>query len=508
MNTPIERLQSRFNSLIEISQSMMNTLEIEELVNVLLNRAVTLYSAEACSIALIDPTDDQLVFTFSAGKAAIGGGVRIKIGEGIAGWAIQSGRGVICNDTTTDSRFFKGVDQKTGFKTRNLLCAPLSQSSRIIGAIEVLNTQEPQGFVQEDLDLLYALGSLAGTSIGRAKTFTDTCHSNLALREAVDSKYRFVGDQSQKIRTVLRTAMAAAPTQSNVLILGESGTGKEIIARKIHEWSTRSKSPFVAINCGAITRELIGSELFGHEKGAFTGAATQRKGKFELADGGSLFLDEIGDLPHDSQAMLLRVLQEKEFQRVGGTSNIRTDVRIIAATNRNLKYEIKGNKFREDLYYRLNVVSLIIPPLRERLEDIHLMIDYFIEHFCHEMKRQPLQIEASAVDLLKSYPWPGNIRELQNVLERAVVLTPPGSRISKESLPPEIRESGPFIKFPLDPLSSPGPFPKLVEGVTQYRRELVRRALEKTGGNQTEAAKLLGLQRTYLARMIRTLGLR
>jgi Nif-specific regulatory protein len=505
MNIPIEQSRSRLNGLIDLSQSLMNTFEVEALIDVILNHAVSLFSAEACSIALIDPEEDQLTFTFSAGKAAIGV-FRIKLGEGIVSWVVQSGQGVICNDTSTDKRFFKGVDQKSGYKTRNLLCTPLRQSGMVVGAIEVLNTHEPRGFVQEDLDLLYALGSLAGAAIARAKTYTAAYNTNLVLNEAAEHQYRFVGDRSPKIRAVLDMANAAAPTRSSILILGESGTGKEIIARKIHAWSPRANAPFVAINCGAITLELVGSELFGHEKGAFTGANAQRKGKFELANGGSLFLDEIGDLPADSQAMLLRVLQEKEFQRVGGSANIRTDVRIIAATNRDLKRAIQEKTFREDLYYRLNVVSLVIPSLRERPEDIPLLIDHFTHRFCREVNRPTLQIEASAIELLESYAWPGNVRELQNVIERAVVLSPPGSNITEESFPPEIRES-PFGTA-LEPLSNSGPIPKMVEGMNQFKKDLLRRALEKTGGNQTEAAKLLGLQRTYLARMIRTLGLR
>jgi Nif-specific regulatory protein len=507
MSISTEQSQSRLKGLIDISQSLMNTFEVEELIDVILNRGVSLFSAEACSIALIDPEENQLTFTFSAGKAAIGI-FRIKLGEGIVSWVVQSGQGAICNDTSADKRFFKGVDQKSGYHTRNLLCAPLRQSGIVVGAIEVLNTHEPRGFVQEDLDLLYALGSLAGAAIARAKTYTAAYNTNLVLNEAAEHQYRFVGDRSPKIRPVLDIANAAAPTRSSVLILGESGTGKEIIARKIHAWSPRAKAPFVAVNCGAITPELVGSELFGHEKGAFTGANAQRKGKFELANGGSLFLDEIGDLPADSQAMLLRVLQEKEFQRVGGTAIIRTDVRLIAATNRDLKRAIQEKTFREDLYYRLNVVSLVIPPLRERPEDIPLLIDHFTHRFCREVNRPPLQIEPSAIDLLKSYAWPGNVRELQNVIERAVVLSPPGSRLTPESLPPEIREPSPSHRSAPEPFSNSGPIPKMAEGIYQFKRDLLRRALEKTGGNQTEAAKLLGLQRTYLARMIKVLGLR
>jgi transcriptional regulator with GAF, ATPase, and Fis domain len=308
------------------------------------------------------------------------------------------------------------------------------------------------------------------------------------------------------MQEVVRLARSVAVAHSTVLLLGESGTGKEVMARAIHYWSPRAEQPFVAVNCVALTPELLESELFGHEKGAFTGAVAQKKGKFELANQGTIFLDEIGDLAPHLQAKLLRVLQEREFQHVGGTKDIRVDVRVIAATNRDLRRAMQNGTFREDLYYRLNVVSISLPPLRDRREEIPALIEHFTARYCHEMKRPLLAVDPQALELLHTYRWPGNVRELQNVIERAVVLSQ-GPAITVSDLPLELRTRG-EQSDPTLPGQAIDPSLPLSAAMEMFKRIRVHQALEAMKGNQTKAAQVLGLPRPNLSRLMKQLGLR
>jgi Nif-specific regulatory protein len=280
-----------------------------------------------------------------------------------------------------------------------------------------------------------------------------------------------------------------------VLLLGESGTGKEIFARAIHNWSDRRDKPFVAINCVGLSKELLESELFGHEKGAFTGALQLKKGKIELAHGGTVFLDEVGDISTELQTKLLRFLQEREFERVGGTKPIDVDVRIIAATNRDLSGAVREGRFREDLYYRLNVVPITLPSLRERKEDIASLADYFLKRSALETKKTFTGVTADALQKLMTYEWPGNVRELANVIESAVVLGQ-GPELTPHDLPVKIASTM--------PKGARGGF-TYHGAIDDYRRELIARTLAHTEGNRAAAAKLLGLQRTYLSRLIKSL---
>jgi Nif-specific regulatory protein len=501
MRVTQEKARLRLETLIEINQLMMSTVEPNDLIKVIIDSAMRLFAAEACSIAVIDESDRQLVFAFSAGGAEVGS-FRMKMGQGVIGWVAQTGEGVIVQDVSRDSRFFAGVDAQTGFKTRSLLCAPLRQRGQIIGAIEVVNMSAPESLDQADLNLLTVFGGLAGTAIDRARLFTTTKHANAAFQEMVQEKYRFIIGSSEAMQSVVRLARTVAGANTTVLLLGESGTGKEVLARAIHQWSSRADHPFIAVNCVALTPELIESELFGHEKGSFTGAIARKVGKFELAEGGTIFLDEIGELTSNLQTKLLRVLQDKEFQRVGGTKDIHADVRIIAATNRDLQRAIGSGHFREDLYYRLNVVSCTMPPLRDRKEDIPGLILHFIDRYCREVKRPRLEITPAALEMLVSCPWRGNVRELQNSIERAVVLCS-GTMLTEADFPAELKSS----QVAEDALTADGSLP-MAEAIDHLKRTLISRALEKTAGNQAEAARLLGLQRANLSRMMKSLGLR
>ena len=313
--------------------------------------------------------------------------------------------------------------------------------------------------------------------------------------EDADKRYHLVVGKSEKMKEATETAKKAATSKATVLLLGESGTGKEIFARAIHNWSERRSQPFVAINCVGLSRELLESELFGHEKGSFTGADQLKKGKMELANGGTVFLDEVGDVSQELQTKLLRFLQEREFDRVGGVRPIHVDVRIVAATNRDLDVAVKEGRFREDLYHRLNVVPIMLPPLRERREDIPTLAHHFLRRFAEEVKKNFAQISEEALGKLSAYEWPGNVRELANVIERAVVLGH-GQNISSLDLPPRIVAG--MSEAQSDGISYRG-------AMDAYRRQLVMGALAQTQGNRAAAARMLGLHEKYFLRLLKSL---
>jgi DNA-binding NtrC family response regulator len=322
---------------------------------------------------------------------------------------------------------------------------------------------------------------------------------NRRLQGELETLDRPLVGQSQAVQTLLKTAQQAAASNATILLRGESGTGKEILARAIHRWSERRHRPLVTVNCVALSEELLESELFGHEKGAFTGAHQRKRGKVELAHGGTLFLDEIGDIRPALQAKLLRLLQEQEFERVGGTEPIRVDVRFIAATNTDLERAMKADAFRKDLYYRLNVVCLCLPPLRIHKEDLEILSRHFIHKFSDELKRTPKPISPAALALLTRYDWPGNVRELENAIERAVVLSA-GAEIEPHDLPIFAAESEGHPDAAIE-----GSYH---QAVLNFKRDLLRSALAQAGGNQTRAAEVMGLQRTYLSRLLKELDIR
>ncbi len=321
---------------------------------------------------------------------------------------------------------------------------------------------------------------------------------NLYLKREVNAPYLKIIGESPKLKEAAQIAKKVAGASTTVLLLGESGSGKEVFARSIHRWSPRAKAPFVVVNCVALRDELLESELFGHEKGAFTGAHEMKRGKLEIANGGTVFLDEIGDFKQDLQAKLLRVIQEREFERVGGTRGIHVDIRIIAATNRDLHLDVREGRFREDLFFRLNVVTISLPPLRQKREDIPLLADLFLRRHCRMLSKALMTISPRAMDHLMQYHWPGNVRELGNLIERAVVLAK-GPVITPDDLP---------LLRAADACDEPPEETTYHEAVRHYQRQVIRRALAASGGNQARAAEGLGLQRTYLARLIKKLDIK
>ena len=326
---------------------------------------------------------------------------------------------------------------------------------------------------------------------------------NISLREALGHRYQYenIVAKSPKMQEVLAIVERIAPTNSTVLLGGESGVGKDMIARAIHQNSRRASGPFVKINCTAIPENLLESELFGYEKGAFTGAVNSKPGKFELADKGTIFLDEIGDVPGSTQVKLLRVLQDREFERLGGTRTIKVDVRVLAATNQDLRAALEQGSFREDLYYRLNVVPINIPTLRERKEDIPYLVDAFIERFARESGKRLTGITPPAMKLLMDFHWPGNVRELENIIERAVALSV-GTMIDA----PDIRLDLSPSKSGVGSSGAAAPFPPTGTTLEQFEDEIIREALRRAEGNKSQAARLLGLSRNALRYRLSKMG--
>ena len=378
------------------------------------------------------------------------------------------------------------------------LAVPLICLDRAIGVL-CLATASPAVAAQLDQDLLRlfaAIGAIAGPTLENARRIEQLKAENLRLRAEVNLEHEMVGE-SPAMRAVYQFISKVAPSAATVLIEGESGTGKELVARAIHRNSPREAGPFLAINCAALTESLLESELFGHERGAFTGAVALKKGQFEAAAGGTIFLDEIGELALPLQAKLLRVLEQHEFQRVGGTRSIHVDVRVVAATNRDLAVASKNGAFRQDLYFRLNVVSVKIPPLRERRQDISAMAEYFAMKSAGRCRRRVSGISVRARELLAQYDWPGNVRELENAIERAVVLGA-SDVILPEDLPEFVHEAVPIA----------GPAGRLHGAVQEAKRHAILAGLEQAGWNYTEAAKLLNVHPNYLHRLIQNMNLK
>jgi len=366
-----------------------------------------------------------------------------------------------------------------------------------LGVLYLDTTIAGDQFNRDHLQLVTAISGIAAVAIENARHFEWLQTENERLLADVNIEHNMVGE-SPAMQRVYHFISKVAPTDSTVLIAGESGTGKELAARAIHRNSKRAQKPFMAVNCAALTESLLESELFGHEKGAFTGAFSQKKGRLEVADGGTVFLDEIGELSPALQVKLLRVLQEREFERVGGTVTIKVDLRVIAATNKNLEDAIESGEFRHDLYYRLNVVSLEMPGLRERREDIMLLASYFAAKYGAKCNRKLVGISPDARACLTAYDWPGNVRELENAIERAIVLGTTDV-ILPEDLPEALLEQE---------TSAAQSTVGYHEAVTQTKKQIILKAIEEAKGNYTEAAKLLGVHPNYLHRLIRNLSLR
>ena len=486
--------------LVRVSTSVNSVRETAELQRELLRLVFEAVPAERGAILLVGE-DGRVVSEFGLDRAE-GGARSVEVSRTILRQVLEEGTAVLAGDLIEGR--FDAVESLRAARLSSLLCAPLMLYGRALGAVYLTAADPSTHFDEGHLQLLTTICGIAAVALNNARHVEQLESENDLLRAEATVEHGMVGE-SAAVKRVYQFIARVAPADTTVLVRGESGTGKELAARALHQNSPRRERPFVAINCAALTETLLESELFGHERGAFTGALAQKKGKLEVADGGTLFLDEVGEMPPAIQAKLLRVLQEREFERVGGTRTIRVDVRVVAATNRDLEEAVRTGGFRQDLYYRLNVVSFEMPPLRERREDIALLASYFVAKYAAKFKRRVTGLSEEARACLTAYDWPGNVRELENAVERAVVL---GStdRVLSEDLPETVLESAPDPSSP--DAAAPQPFTRYHDALREAKRQLILRALEQSSGSFTEAARLLGVHPNYLHRLIRNLNLR
>ncbi|MFP4038042.1 MAG: sigma 54-interacting transcriptional regulator, partial [Desulfobacteraceae bacterium] len=453
--------------------------------------------AKASSLLLLDEKTKKLYFKVATGDK--GEEIRkfeISLGQGIAGWVALTAEPLLIPDVTNDARWYKEISDSIGFETRSIACVPMKVEGEVIGVMEIIDKENGEAIVDEDMKTLTAFADLASLAISNARRIHDVERENRDLREELEGRNRLVGE-SHQLKKVISDALKVANSKTSILILGESGTGKELLARLIHGAGPRRHKPMITLNCAALPEGLMEAELFGYEKGAFTGAVERRRGKIESADGGTLFLDEIGEMSAGMQVKLLRVIQEGVFYRVGGNTPINVDIRILSATNRDIDRDVAEGRFREDLFYRLNVIRIRIPPLRERKEDIPLIARHYLEEFKRYRGLHNLSISMAALERMLDYDWPGNVRELRNALERAAVM---GN--GREVLPEDLPISGHRPRPAGVPLDM-----GLKQAVDNFKKELIVQNLQKTGGNRVRAAKALGIQRTYLSRLISRYGL-
>ncbi len=492
-----EKLEVLFDIYARINSTYA---DIKALLTEIIESATELTQGEASSLMLVDPENNKLYFEIALGpKGSSLKHYSVNMGEGIAGWVAEKNTSLIVNDAQSDARFYPDIAQKIGFPTTSILAVPMRVKDRLVGVIEILNKRGGKKFTEEDLQWLEIFSTQAAIAVQNARSFQKVRNELSALQDKVQTGqgwHTFIGE-SKAIKERLEIARKAAQTDSSILLLGESGVGKELFAEQIHMASPRSAGPFVRVNCAAIPEALLESELFGHVKGAFTDAVSDRRGRFELADGGTLFLDEIADMPLLLQPKLLRVLQNRTFERVGASESTQVDVRIIAATNRNLERLVAAGQFRTDLFYRLNVLPVQIPPLRERREDIPLLSDFFLRKHSREMKKQISGFSDEAMAMLLSYGWPGNVRELENAVERAVVF-------AREDVirPDSLALAGGSV--PADEAFSEK---TLHEALNIFKKHFITKALEANGWHQTRTAQALAIQRSYLSKLVKELGI-
>lgn len=488
----IERLEA----ILQIAAQWKQTSAMEPLLTQMAEAATRLVNADRASIFLWDRPNRTLVGRPALGVA--GNELRIPDDTGVVGQVVRSGEVRRVDAVVDEHEISRAIDKQTGYQTHTLLCAPLRGSQgELFGAFEVINKRQGN-FTADDEAALVELASHAAIALENTQQLEQLLATHRQIVEQAAQEAQLIG-ASPAIEALRSTVRRVANTELAILILGENGAGKEVVSRLIHYLSPRRDKPFIAVNCAAITETLLESELFGHEKGAFTDAHESRQGKFELAAGGTLFLDEIGDLSLGGQAKLLRVLEEKVVVRVGGSKPIHTDARVIAATNQNLAEMVRQKRFRQDLYFRLNVVTLELPALRDRNEDVVLLAEHFMSDFCRRAHRKPLPFSAAARKRLTAHTWPGNVRELRNLMERLAYLLP-GDSVEAEDLA--------FILSPGSeaPAIVASDLP-LADATDKFQIEYIKKAIERAKSNMSLAAERLGLHRSNLYRKMRQLGM-
>jgi Nif-specific regulatory protein len=474
-------ISSTLNEHTELKKSLYKVLDIlSETLNM-----------ERGTVTILNPLKNEITIEVAHGlsKSAIRKG-RYKLGEGVTGSVIEKGKPVAIPKISEEPMFLDRTASRKGQVKGefSFVCVPIKKNNEVIGALSADRPFEESFNLKECVKIFSVIATMLATQVVNLEKINHEKEKlkeeNLRLKTELENKYRFsnIVGNSNKMRDVYQMISHVCKSNATVLVRGESGTGKELVASSIHYNSLRAKQPFVKVNCAALPSTLIESEFFGHEKGSFTGAINQKIGKFELANKGTIFLDEIGSIDLEVQVKLLRVLQEREFERVGGHHTIKTDVRIVAATNKNLEQAVEEGTFRGDLYYRLNVFPIYLPPLRERKTDMLLLADFFLEKYAAENGKDIKRISTPGIDMLMAYHWPGNVRELENCIERAVLLCDEGV-IHSYHLPPTLQtgaESGTLPATTLD------------EAVANLEKEMIIDSLKNTRGNITAAAQLIG----------------
>ena len=507
----VTKRAERLQAILEIAARWQRTQEMEPLLTEMAETATRLLGAERASIFLWDKANKLLV-----GRPALGvPGNELRIADtiGVVGQVVQTGlaRRVDADIEAEQREVDRRVDKQTKFQTRSIVCVPLvgwdsspvrsarQTKGQIFGAFEVLN-KIGGNFTADDEEALTELAMHAAVALENTQQMEQLVSARKQVADEAAQGVQLIGS-SPAIEALRGTVKRVADTDLAVLILGENGTGKEVVAQMIHYHSSRRQEPFVAVNCAAITETLLESELFGHEKGAFTDARETRQGKFELASGGTLFLDEIGDMSLGGQAKLLRVLEEKVVVRVGGSTTIPTDARVLAATNQNLAELVRAKRFREDLFFRLNVVTLDLPPLRSRGDDVELLAEHFLKIFSVKARRKAPKFTAAARKRLLSHAWPGNVRELRNLMERLAYLSPED----------QDKIDAPDLAFIMSPSAGAASILALDEPLTEatqrFQVEYIKKQIETCRGNMTLAAEKLGLHRSNLYRKMGQLGM-
>ena len=480
----------RITCLYEITKALHVSLDLRRSLYKVLDLLAQHLGMDRSSITLLNPETSEIHIEVAHGissRAKTRG--RYKLGEGITGRVIASGRPMAVPRIDDEPLFLDKTRtrQKTDKSKIAFICVPVKEDGRVIGAISVDRSTEDSATMDEDVRLLTIISGLIAQKAALLEKINRQQNllreENIRLRKELNKKYSFTNiiGNSRKMQEVFYLINQVAKSNANVLLLGESGTGKELVANAIHYNSLRADKPLIKVNCAALPENLVEAELFGYEKGAFTGANSQKAGKFELANGGTIFLDEIGSLALESQGKLLRILQERELERLGGTRTIKVNIRLIAATNKDLAKAVDGNTFREDLFYRLNVYPIYLPALREREADVLLLADYFLEKYAKEYGKDIRRISTPAIEALNQYHWPGNVRELENCMERSVLLCD-DQVIHSFHLPPTLqtaKDTGTQQSQSLE------------EAVGRFEREILIDALKSTRGNMRQAARAL-----------------
>jgi len=502
----VKREVQELSLLFDISQTLDQSLDLRDVVGPVLTAMAKNMGMMRGTLTLLNRETREIfieeAYGLSTSQKERG---RYKLGEGMTGKVVKTGKPAVVPRISEEPLFLNRTGARKDLRKKDIsfICVPSKLGKEVIGALSADRLFADTVSLEEDVRLLSIISSMIAQAVRLRQSVQEErerlMEENVRLQEKLKDRFRpanIIGN-SKAMQTVYDLIAQVSKSNTTVLIRGESGTGKELVAHALHYNSHRSARPFIKVNCAALPETVIESELFGHEKGAFTGATGQRKGRFELAHGGSIFLDEIGDLSAAMQIKLLRVLQEKEFERVGGTATIKVDVRVIAATNRNLESLVEEEEFRQDLYYRLNVFPIHMPPLRERRTDVLLLADHFVEKYSRENHKNIRRISTPAIDMLMSYHWPGNVRELENCIERAVILSN-NDVIHGHHLPPTLQTAE------ATRTTHTGTLQATLDNV---ERDLIVDALKSSRGNKAKAAQALGISERLMGLRVKKHGI-